>query len=221
MKITSQNLKKVQEEVLSIIKDENAIELVEVAYDAYRELPYYSETRKKVEDDVEYLLSDYKGRYTWEYWIGAYVLYMHTETRKLLEDFRKLNQELKSHKKKLSTLETKYIELTNTIRKLEEEKEQIDKKTDRISNRIIKLEIELDSVDDEIKRNKIIKKLESLKQEYDDLVEIFINIGKEINMINKNNVISEHLEASYNVRKIENAKYEIKRKVYIIIENMP
>jgi len=34
--------------VLSIIKDENALELVEVAYDAYRGLPYYSETRKKV-----------------------------------------------------------------------------------------------------------------------------------------------------------------------------
>ena len=47
MKITGQNLRKVQEEVLSIIKDENALELVEVAADAYRGLPYYSETRKK------------------------------------------------------------------------------------------------------------------------------------------------------------------------------
>ena len=90
-----------------------------------------------------------------------------------------------------------------------------------MSNRISKLEIELDSVDDEIKRNKIIKKLESLKQEYDDLVERFINISKEINMINKNNVISEYIEVSYSVRKIENAKYEIKRQVYIIIENIP
>ena len=90
-----------------------------------------------------------------------------------------------------------------------------------MSNRISKLEIELDSVDDEIKRNKIIKKLESLKQEYDDLVERFINISKEINMINKNNVISEYIEVSYSVRKIENAQYEIKRQVYIIIENIP
>jgi chromosome segregation ATPase len=185
MKITSQNLKQVQKELLSIIEDENARGLVEVAYDAYRGLPYYSETRKKVNDDVEYLISDYKGRYSEAYWIGAYVLYMHSETRKLLEDFRKLNQELKSQKEKLNALRPKYIELTDTISKLEKEKEQIDKKIDRMSNRISNLEIELDSVDDERKRNKIIKNLESLKQEYDDLVERFINIGREIKMIEK------------------------------------
>jgi len=79
----------------------------------------------------------------------------------------------------------------------------------------------LDSVDDEIKPNKIIKKLESLKEEYDDLVERFINIGKEINMIKKNNVISEYRETSYNLRKIENDKYGIIRAVYRIMENMP
>ncbi len=79
----------------------------------------------------------------------------------------------------------------------------------------------MDLVDDEIRRNKIIKKLESLKQEYDDLVERFVNIGKEINIIKKNNVISEYRETSYNLRKIESDKYDIIRAVYRIMENMP
>ena len=221
MKGTSQDPSEIQKELHYIIEDENTRKLVEIAYDAYRGLPYYSKTRKKIDDDVEYLLSNYKGRHIIAHWIGAYVLYMHPELRKLLEDFRELNQELKSHKEKLNRLQPKYIELTDTISKLEQEKEQLDKKTDRISNRIIKIENELDSVDDEIRRNKIIKKLESLKQEYDDLVERFINIGKEINMIKKNNVISEYLETSYNLRKIENNKYGIIRAVYRIMENMP
>ena len=221
MKVTSQNPREVQKELQRIIEDENARELVEVAYDAYRGLPYYSKTRKKVDDDIEYLLSDYTGRYIHAYWIGAYVLYMYPELRKLLEDFRELNQELKSQKEKINQLRPKYIELTDTISKLEKEKEQIDKKTDRMSNRISKLEIELDSVDDQTKRNKIIKNLESLKREYDDLVERFINIGKEIKMIEKNNVISEYRNASYNVREIESVKYDIKKEVYRIVEKMP
>jgi len=175
---------------------------------------------KKIDNDVEYLLSDYKERYIRAYWIGAYALYMNPETRKLLEDFITLNQELKSQKEKLKQLQPEYIELTNTISELEKEREQIDKKTDRMSNRISKLDIELDSVDDEIKRNKIIKKIESLRQEYDDLVERFINIGREIYRLRESKVIHEYHNTSYEMRKIDINKDNIIRAVYRIMEEM-
>jgi hypothetical protein len=40
-------------------------------------------------------------------------------------------------------------------------------------------------------------------------------------MIEKNNVMFEYHNASYNVRKIESVKYDIKKEVYRIMENMP
>jgi hypothetical protein len=47
MKGTSQDPGEIQKEIQHIIEDENTRKLVEIAYDAYRGLPYYSKTRKK------------------------------------------------------------------------------------------------------------------------------------------------------------------------------
>jgi cell division protein FtsB len=226
----SQNQLEIQEELLRIVEDRYARGLVKDAFNAYGELLYDSATRRKINDEVEALFEDPENRllreanYPMRYWIGAYVLYMSPETRKLLEDYRNLMQDHEYQTEKLSQLEPKYMEVINTIDKLKEEQEQIDKKIDSINNRIYKREIKLDSLcllGDEIKRSKTSDEIEALKKEHDNLVDRYIELSNEIDKMRKSSVIGEYLEVKHNISAIEVKKDYIWRRLYEIVEKMP
>lgn len=225
----SQNQLEIQEELLRIVEDRYARGLVKDAFNAYVELLYDSATGRKINDEVEALFEDPENRllreanYPMRYWIGAYVLYMSPETRKLLEDYRNLMQDHEYQTEKLSQLEPKYMEVINTIDKLKEEQEQIDKKIDSINNRIYKREIKLDSLrlpGDEIKRSKTIDEIEALKKEHDNLVDRYIELSNKIDKMRKSSVIGEYLEVKHSISAIEVKKDYIWRRLYEIVEKM-
>jgi len=212
MKNYSQNLKEVQKALLRLIEDEVTYKLVKHAARAYMGLPLNSKIRQELEDEVDYLVKNpespilYKAGYPWIDWLGAYILYKYPEVKKIVEEFIALDRKLKSQREKIAQLHPKYIELKQTISELEEEANQIDKKISRIDKRIYKLEIELDSVYDEIKRNKLINNIESLKEERDNLAEIYDNIYKKLMKLKQSNVIREYDDAIQDIYYIERQK---------------
>ncbi len=231
MKSYSQNPREIQKELLRIIEDESLRRLIEIAYNAYRTLPYHSKTRKKIDEETDALLRTpqdsllYETRYPMLYWIGAYVLYMIPENRTLLERYKRLSQEINRLKEKLRLLEPEYIEVTSTLDKLKEEAEIIDKKIDNIDKRIYKREIMLDSIDNEAKRNKIIKEIEALQKERDKLSDmyhnIYIKINKMYQKLQNSDIINEYFEITDKVAEMEDEKHFIEREIYRIMESMP
>ena len=185
MRSYSQNPRELQEELLNIIEDKSLHNLVKIAADAYRGLPYYSKTRKKIDEEIDSLLEKpkdsiiYKMHYSMPYWIGAYILYTIPENRKLLEDYKRLNHEIEHKKEKLIQLEPEYIKVTNTIKYLKEVIKGLNKKINSIEKQINRRETMLNSLgdsvkrEDSVKRNKLIKEIENLQKEKDELLEMY------------------------------------------------
>jgi len=227
MRSYSQNPVQLQEELLNIIEDKSVRKLVEIAADTFRGLPYHSKTKKNMDEGIDAFIRKpedsllYKTRYPMPYWIGAYVLYIIPENRKMLEDYKRLNHEIKHKKEKLSQLEPEYIKVTNTNNYLKEVIKGFNKKINSIERQLNKRETMLNSLKDSVKRNKLIKEIENLQKERDELFEMYHDTVAEIEKITKRDIIKKYIETESEIEKMEHEKYVIELKVYKIIYEMP
>ena len=226
MRSYSQNPRSLQEEPLSIIEDKSLRTLVEIAADAYRRLPSYSKARKKIDEEIASLLEKstdgliHKTTYPKIYWIGAYVLYTIPEYRKLLEDYKRLNYEIEYRKEKLSQLEPEYVKLTSTIKYLKDMIKSISKKIDSTDRLINSRETKLGSLTHPVKRNKLIKEIEELQKERDELFEMYHGTVAKLEKMMKRDIMEKYIGIESEIRSMEHEKYIIERKVYQIMDEM-